>query len=111
MTATKTVTLKDQTQVLVRPMRSDDLERSLAFFRALPEEDRLPLRRDVTTPEVAQERMREIEEGSARRLVALVGDEIVADGTLDLAHYGWERHVGEMRLIVAVPISAKGSAC
>ena len=79
---TKTVKLKDQTEVLIRTMTPDDFSKSLAFFRALPEEDRIFLRRDVTKPEVIKERIREIEEGSAKRLLALVDDEIVADGAL-----------------------------
>jgi len=106
--ATTTVKLKDGTEVLIRPMTSADLERSLAFFRALPEEDRACLRRDVTKLEVVQDRMREMEDGSVKRLVGLVGDEIVADGALELAHYGWERHVSELRLIVARPYQHKG---
>ncbi len=101
MLAARTVKLKDRSEVLIRPMRADDLEKSLAFFRALPEEDRACLRRDVTKPEVVQERIREMEEGSVKRLVAVAGDEIVADGALELAAYGWEQHVAEIRLIVA----------
>ena len=101
VTVTKTVKLKDQTEVVIRTMTPDDFEKSLAFFRALPEEDRQFLRRDVTKPEIIRERIREIEQGIAKRLLALVGDEIVADGALELAVHGWEKHVGGMRLIIA----------
>ena len=105
---TKIVKLKDQTEVLIRSMTKDDFEKSLAFFRALPEEDRIFLRRDVTKLEVIRERIREIEEGSAKRLLALVGDEIVADGALELPVHGWEKHVGGLRLIIAPPYQRKG---
>jgi len=105
---TTTVKLKDQTEVLIRPMTMDDSERSLAFFRALPEEDRACLRRDVTRPEIIQERLGEMEQGTAKRLVALAGDEIVADGALELTRHGWEKHIGELRLIVARPYQHKG---
>lgn len=108
MTATKTVKLKDQTEVLIRPMTRDDLERSLAFFSALPEEDRAYLRRDVTKPEVIEERIREMEQGRVKRLIALVGDKIVADGALELSSYTWRQHVGELRLIVAPPYQNGG---
>ncbi len=103
-----TVMLKNQTAAVIRPMTSDDLERSLAFFRALPQEDRACLRRDATTLEVAQERIREMEEGLVKRLVAVVDDEIVADGALELAPYGWERHIGELRLLIAPRYQGKG---
>lgn len=105
---TKTVKLKDQTEVLIRTMTPDDFEKSLAFFRALPEEDRIFLRRDVTKAEVIKERIREIEQGSAKRLLAVVDDEIVADGALEFPVHGWEKHVGGLRLIIARPYQRKG---
>ena len=103
-----TVRLKDQTEVLIRPMTQDDAAKSLAFFRALPEEDRACLRRDVTRPELIEERLREMEQGRAKRLVAIAGDEIVADGALEITPYGWEKHIGELRLIVARPYQKRG---
>jgi L-amino acid N-acyltransferase YncA len=106
--AASIVKLKDLSEVLIRPMVEDDLQRSHAFFRALPPEDRACLRRDVTKLEVVRERMHEMEVGTVRRLVALAGDEIIADGALELSRSGWERHVGELRIIVARPYQRKG---
>jgi len=108
MSATTTVLLKDHTEVLIRPMASEDVDQSLEFFRALPEEVRACFPKDVTTVEVAQERAREMEEGRIKRLVALVDDKIVGIGALDLSQFGWERHVGELRLIVAPAYQGKG---
>ena len=104
----RTVRLKDSTEILIREMTRDDLERSLAFFCSLPEEDRACLRRDVTKRQVIEDRIREMEEGSVKRLVALAGNEIVADGALELATSGWEQHVGELRLIVGRQCQRKG---
>jgi L-amino acid N-acyltransferase YncA len=103
-----TVKLRDGREVLIRAMKREDLEGSLSFFRALPEEDRLSLRRDVTTYEVAAERIHEIETGAVKRLVAVTDETIVADGALELSHFGWERHVAELRLFVATPYQRKG---
>jgi GNAT superfamily N-acetyltransferase len=89
-------------------MRRDDYERSLAFFRGLPKDDRVFLRRGVTEPDVIKNRMGEIRTGRIRRLVALAGDEIVADGTLELSGHGWQEHIAELRLIVARPFRGKG---
>jgi L-amino acid N-acyltransferase YncA len=102
------VKLKDNQEVLIRPMKREDLEESLAFFRALSEEDRLSLRRDSTTREVIEERIREMEKGAANRLVAVADKTIVADGALGLSRFGWERHLAELRLIVATPYQRKG---
>ena len=108
MSETSTVKLKDQSEVLIRPMIGDDLQRSHAFFCALPAEDRECLRRDVTKLEVVAERIHEMEVGHVRRLVAVAGDEIVADGAVELSRSGWERHVGELRIVVARPYQRKG---
>jgi len=103
-----TVQLKDGSEVLIRPLGPADLERSLEFFRSLPEPDRRYLRADVTRPEVVERRIREIKLGKVKRLIALVGEQIVADGALELAGYDWTSHVGEVRLIVARPFQRKG---
>jgi L-amino acid N-acyltransferase YncA len=104
----KRVTLKDGSEVLLRPMRSDDLERSYAFFEAIPSEDRGFLRVDVTRREQVAERIRLMDAGQVRRLVAVVDDRIVADGALELSGHGWKEHVAEIRLIVGVDHRRKG---
>lgn len=104
----KTVRLKDQTVVLIREMTVGDRERSLAFFQSLPEEDRAYLRRDVVQREVVERRIREMQSGKVRRLVAVADDRIVGDGSLELSSEEWKRHVGEVRLIVAQRYQGKG---
>ena len=104
----KTVRLKDETEVLIREMTVEDLERSLAFFQSLPEEDRTYLRRDVVKREVVQRRLREMQSGDVRRLVASADDQIVADGSLEFSSEEWKKHVCEVRLIVARPYQRKG---
>jgi L-amino acid N-acyltransferase YncA len=104
----RTVKLKDNKEVLIRAMKREDLEGSLAFFRALPEESRLSLRRDLSIREVVEERIRELEEGAVKRLVAIEDETIVADGALEFSSFGWERHIAEVRLFVATPYQRKG---
>ncbi len=104
----KQVELKDGSEVLIRPMTADDLEGSIAFFAALPEEDRAYLRRDVSKREVVMQRIEEIESGATRRLVAEVDGKIVADGALEISGEDWKKHMGEIRLIVARPFRRKG---
>ena len=104
----KMVHLKDGTEVLIRPLTKDDLDKSFAFFQELPEEDRRYLRVDVTKRENVERRIRQMDSGKVRRLVALVNDEIVADGALELTGREWAAHVGELRLIVARPYQRLG---
>ncbi len=104
----KKVALKDGGEVTIRNMRPADVEASFSFFNALPEEDRRYLRVDVTRRDVVERRTTEIDVGRVDRLVAVVGDEIVADGTLELQGHGWGEGIGELRLIVARPYQHLG---
>ncbi len=104
----KAVKLKDDREVLIREMRRGDLAGSLAFFASLSEEDRTYLRRDTKKREVVERRIREVESGSAIRLVAIAGDRIVADGSLELSGEEWKKHVGELRLIIARAYRRRG---
>ena len=104
----KQVTLKDGTKVTIREMTTGDIERSLAFFQALPEEDRAYLRRPVNDREAVTKRIDAMTLGRVLRLVAVLDDEIVADGALELANKGWKEHIGEIRLIVARAYQGKG---
>ncbi len=104
----RTVKLKDGKEVLIRAMRREDLEASFAFFSALPEDNRLSVRRDMTIRQVIEERIREMEAGDVKRLVGVAQDIIVADGALEFSHFGWEGHMAELRLYVASPYQRKG---
>ena len=93
--------LHDGTTVFLRPPDMDDLERSLAFFRALPKNDRKYLRSDVTQREVVERLIREALEGKAHRILALVDDKVVVGhGALRLSGDAWQSHIGEIRALV-----------
>jgi ribosomal protein S18 acetylase RimI-like enzyme len=104
----KTVTLKDGQDVTIRNMRPSDVESSFDFFTELPEEDRRFLRVDVTRREIVERRTTEIDSGRVDRLVAVIGDAVVADGALELQGHGWGEGIGELRLIVARPYQHLG---
>jgi L-amino acid N-acyltransferase YncA len=104
----KLVKLNDGTEVIIRQIRRDDLDRALAFFQRLPEEDRMFLRYDVTKRENVARGIKRVAKGEVKRLVALHGDDIVADGALELEGHSWKEHVGELRLIVARRFQRRG---
>jgi RimJ/RimL family protein N-acetyltransferase len=93
--------LKDGTAVLLREPQMEDVERSLRFFQALPPEDRRYLRIDATQRKVVERRIHQAETGEVYRIVAVIGDDIVADGALEVSGQSWSRHLGEIRVIVA----------
>ena len=72
----------------------------LQFYRAMPEEDRLVLKEDVTTSDWLDRFLLKLASGEAISVVGKVGGEIRGDATLHRTFHGWSRHVGEIRLNV-----------
>lgn len=100
--------LKDGTTVVLREPTMDDVEDSHRFFMGLPPEDRRYLRVDVTQRDNVEQRIKDALEGRTYRLVALVGDKIVADGALEFSREEWRRHAGEIRAIVGHDYQRRG---
>ena len=70
----------------------------LQFYRAMPEEDRLVLKDDVTTADWLDRFLAKLSSGEAISIVGKVGGEIRGEATLHRTFHGWSRHVGEIRL-------------
>jgi len=104
----KIVRLKDGSKATLRPMVKEDVQKLLAFFRKLPEEDRLFLKEDVTDEKVIQQWADELDYDKVFPVLAEVGDEVVGDATLHTQERGWTRHIGEVRCVVAREYQRKG---
>ncbi len=96
----KTVMLRDGTQVILRPLAEEDQAQLLNFFGRIPEQERYYLKEDVTSPEVIQAWTAGIDFSRVIPIVALVEDEIVADGTLHRSRSMARCNVGELRIVV-----------
>lgn len=101
----KRETLRDGRAVALRPMADGDQEKVKAFYRALPEEDRMFLRDDVTKDEVVDRWFAELNYERVLPVLALTEDEseVIACATLHRYPQGWQRHIGEIRMVVAHP--------
>lgn len=93
----KTAELKDGRTIVLRPLTTEDPDRLLSYFQALPEEERVLFRDDVTDPDVIQRWAENIDLESVIPVVAEDGDKIVADGTLHMTHDDWMQHVAYVR--------------
>jgi len=72
----------------------------LKFYRAMPEEDRIVLKEDVTTADWLDRFLLKLASGEAISILGKVGGEIRGEATLHRTFHGWSRHVGEIRLNV-----------
>ena len=94
--------------VELRPITAADRDAILAFTRALPEQDLLFLRMDITQAHVVDTWLNNIETGKTVSLLAYVEDQMVGYCSLHTSEILWTRHLGEIRLLVAPEYRGKG---
>lgn len=104
----KTERMKDGTEVTIRRLGVNDIDKLMEFYASLPEEDRRYLKFDVTDRKVVAKRLRRVDAGDDIRIAAVHGGVIVASGALELSGESWSRHQGEIRVIVARPFQQRG---
>ncbi len=100
--------LTDGTTVVLQSPTLEDLDRLHRYFCGLPEGDRKYLRFDVTRREVVERLIREALAAEAYRILALVDDDVVGHGALELSRDSWQSHIGELRAIVAPSYRRRG---
>jgi RimJ/RimL family protein N-acetyltransferase len=104
----KEITLKDGTECTLRPMICDDQEGLYRFFVSLPEQDRRYLRNDTTDRRIIEKWCLEMDYDKVLPILAENEGRIVANATLHKQTFGWGRHVGEIRITIAVDFQKRG---
>ena len=104
----RTVSLPDGASIQIRLMTADDRAAVLAFARALPREDLLFLRLDITDPAVVDEWIHNIAAGLSTTLLALDDNGVIGYATVHRNRAPWTRGVGEIRVNVASGYRARG---
>ena len=106
----KSVSLKDESQVTVRPLRKED-ERALhEYFLKLPLGDRIRLKDDVTDAKVIGNWILDLDYDVILPLLALDRDRVVANATLHFNPIGWTKHQAEVRITSDPEYRGKGLA-
>ena len=82
----------------IRNQRPSDLEGMLAFFAALPEDERTFLKEEVLDRATVESWLHD---SNSCRAVACDGDDVVGIVAV-VPLVGWTNHVGEVRLVVAL---------
>jgi L-amino acid N-acyltransferase YncA len=86
--------------VTLRLMRADDVDRVLAFARRLPQDDLVFLRMDITDRDVVLRWALQLGADHAVTLIAETRGEMIGYGSLFHSEVTWQRHLGEIRLLV-----------
>ena len=95
------VKLKDGRTAVIRLLEFENAQGLLDFYRALPPEDRLFLKDDVTTQPWLERYMQKVDFETFIPLIAEVDGKIVGSGDLERPRFGWKKHVGHLRVVVA----------
>jgi RimJ/RimL family protein N-acetyltransferase len=94
------VRLADGKTLELRLMDASSREDVLQLARALPKQDIMFLRVDITDPRNVDEWIRNIEAGRTVTVLAYDGDRLAGYAALHHNEVLWTRHVGEIRTIV-----------
>jgi len=93
--------LRDGGEVTLRLMTREDRTRIPAFARALPADDLLFLRMDITDQRAVDEWIANIDAGRTVTILAEHKGELAGWASLHYNEVLWTRHVGEIRVVVA----------
>ena len=102
------IRLTDGRRVNLRLMSRADKADLLRFARALPHDDLLFLRTDITEPAMIDEWMANLERGTTVTVIAEVGGQLVGYASLHTDNARWTRRVGEIRVLVASNLRSAG---
>jgi L-amino acid N-acyltransferase YncA len=97
----RSVKLGDGTTAKLRLMTPADAQAVLEFARALPPDDLLFLRIDITDPAVVEEWVENIGEGRTVTVLAEANGAVAGYASLHHSPVTWQRHVGEIRIQVS----------
>ncbi len=104
----RTVKLPDGASVEFRMMAATDRDAILKFARALPEEDLLFLRVDLTEEKVVDDWVSNVLSGNSTTIVAYDDTGLIGYATVHRNAAPWTRGVGELRVNVNRAFRARG---
>jgi len=104
----KTLQIKNGTEVSIRPLSKQDGPALLDFFAGLPADDSLFLKEDVTKKEVIDRWINELDFDKVLPIVAEKNSAIIGDATLHFNSHGWQKHMAEIRCVVSKQYQKKG---
>ena len=94
----KDVKIRDGRTATLRLMGASDKARVLDFARALPHDDLLFLRTDITDPQIVEDWIKNLEKGTTITIIAEILGDLAAYASLHLNEARWTRRVGEIRV-------------
>jgi len=104
----RAVTLSSGSAIQLRLMTPADADRIMAFARALPADDLLFLRTDITDPGVVAQWVRNLGAGRTITVLAEADGDLAGYASLHYSEINWQRHLGEIRLQAGARFRSQG---
>jgi L-amino acid N-acyltransferase YncA len=104
----RSITLDNNTAISIRLMTAADADRIMAFARALPEEDLLFLRSDITDPKIVAQWVQNMAIERTVTVIAEASGDLAGYASLHYNQVTWQRHLGEIRIQVGPPYRSHG---
>jgi L-amino acid N-acyltransferase YncA len=104
----RTVTLDNKTEITLRLMTAADADRIMTFARALPEQDLLFLRVDITDPRIVAQWVQNIASERTVTVIAEASGDLAGYVSLHYNQVTWQRHLGEIRIQVGLKYRSHG---
>ena len=104
----RSITLPDGGAIELKVMAAADRDAMLTFARALPPEDLMFLRIDLTQESAVDSWIRDIEAGLKTALVAYDAQGLQGYASVSRNPVSWTRHVGEIRVNVSPTYRSRG---
>jgi RimJ/RimL family protein N-acetyltransferase len=92
-------TLRDGTEVKIRPWARKDEAKLLKFFLAVPEQERLFIKKQVTDRHLLHEWCCRADFEQNLPLLMLQGQSVIGEATLHQRLGGWKRHIGMVTVL------------
>ncbi len=104
----KQVTLRDGSEIMIRPLNRDDEQRLAEFFHGIPEDERFFLKDEVTSPSLIKQWIENLNYDRALPLAAISDGSIIGEAVLVRRRGGARSHVAEIRVTVTPSWRDKG---
>ena len=108
LTLPREVKLSDGSEITLRLLGRLDREALLSFTTALPDHDLLFLRTDITSPDVIDGWLDNVDLERIVTIVAERAGKILGYGSVHMNNAPWSHHVGEIRVLIDGRMRGKG---
>jgi RimJ/RimL family protein N-acetyltransferase len=108
LTLPRTIELTGGGEMTLRLLERTDRDALLRFTSALPEHDLLFLRIDISSPDVVEAWLDNVDLERIVTIIAERAGQVFGYASLHLSNAQWSQHVGELRVLIGEEMRGKG---